>query len=199
MDNKIDWHEIRRKIFHILGGIALALLVYFDILNAIITLIIVIFGIILSALYKKYDLPIISYFLNRYEREHLKKKYPGKGVIFLFMAILLMMILFEKNIVIAGIMIWAFGDGMSAIIGKHYGQIKHVLNNNKHIEGTIAGIIFGTIAASFFVYWLYALIACTIAMIVESIDWKIYPDAFDDNLLVPLIGSAAIYLLMITF
>ena len=199
MNNNIDWHEIRRKIFHILGGIVLALLVYFDILNAIIALIIVIFGIFLSALYKKYDLPIVSYFLNRYEREHLKKKYPGKGVIFLFIAILLMIILFEKNIVIAGIMIWAFGDAMSAIVGKHYGNTKHPLNINKSIEGTLAGIFFGTIAASFFVYWLYALIACTIAMIVEAIDWKIYPDAFDDNLLVPLIGSAVIYLLIIIF
>lgn len=199
MNREIDWHEIRRKTFHIIGGIILAISVHFDILKAWIALLLVGFGLILSMIYSLYDIPLIDYFLKRYEREHLRKKFPGKGVIYLFIALFIMMLIFEKNVVIAGIMIWTFGDSMSAIVGKHYGRIKHPLNTERLIEGTLAGIIAGGVAASFFVYWPYALIASTISMGIESLDWKLYKETFDDNLFVPLIGAFVIYLLMILF
>ncbi len=199
MLKKIDWHEINRKIFHILGGLILAAGIYFDIIKLWMIITTVLFGIILSIIYTKYNIPIIDYFLNTFEREHLKKKFPGKGVIYLFLAVIFMMLLFEKNIVIAGIMIWAFGDSMSAIVGKHYGNIKHPLNTTRVLEGTLAGIIAASITASFFVYWPYAIIGATIAMIIESLEWELYTKIFDDNLFVPLIGSTVIYLLTIIF
>ena len=200
MHGNIDWHEIRRKTFHIIGGLVIGTLIYFEILKAWMVLIIVGVGIIISAIYMIYDIPLINYFLNRYERTYLRKKFPGKGVIYLFLAVLFMMLTFEKNIVLAGIMIWTFGDSLSAIVGKHYPNgTKHPLNNARIIEGTLAGIIVGAVAASFFVYWIYALIGAAISMTIESLDWKLYRETFDDNLFVPLIGSFAIYLLMIIF
>lgn len=200
MHGNIDWHEIRRKTFHIIGGIILGILIYYEILQAWMVLIIVGFGIITSVIYMVYDIPIVNYFLNRYERSHLRKKFPGKGVVYLFLAILFLMLTFERNIVLAGIMIWTFGDSMSAIVGKHYPNgTKHPLNDTRIIEGTVAGIVTGGIAASFFVYWPYALIGATISMSIESLDWKLYRETFDDNLFVPVIGSFVIYLLMLVF
>ncbi|MGV8087414.1 MAG: diacylglycerol/polyprenol kinase family protein [Candidatus Woesearchaeota archaeon] len=199
MSKNADWNEINRKIFHIIGGIILAILIYYDILKIWSIIAILVIGIIISILYRKYDLPIINYFLNKFEREHLRKKFPGKGVIYLFLALLFMRLLFEKEIVIAGVMIWTFGDSMSAIVGKHYGKIKHPLNNERLIEGTIAGIICGSIAASFFVYWPFAFIGATISMMMESLEWKLYTKVFDDNLFVPLIGSFVIFLCTILF
>ena len=199
MHGNIDWHELRRKTFHILGGIVLTLLIYYDILKSWEVLLINGAGIIISAIYTIYDIPIISYFMNRYEREHLRKKFPGKGVIYLFLAVFFMMLMFEKSIVLAGIMIWTFGDSLSAAVGKHYGRIKHPFNDERLIEGTIAGIIGGSIAASIFVYWPYAIIASVISMSIESLDWKIYKDTFDDNFFVPVVGSFVIYFLMIVF
>lgn len=199
MSKNTDWNEIKRKIFHIIGGIILATSVYYDILKLWSVITILIIGIIISIVYKKYNLPIINYFLNNFEREHLRKKFPGKGVIYLFVALIFMIILFEKNIIIAGIMIWTFGDSMSAIVGKHYGKIRHPLNTERLIEGTIAGIICGGIAASFFVYWPFAFIGATISMIMESLEWKLYTKVFDDNLFVPLIGSFVILLCTILF
>jgi dolichol kinase len=110
-----------------------------------------------------------------------------------------MMLIFEKDIVVAGILIWAFGDGVSAVVGKHYGTIRHPLNTKRVFEGTIAGIIAASIAASFLVYWLYALVASTVAMIVESLEWELYKQPFDDNFFVPIVGSFVIYFLMILF
>jgi len=204
MHGNIDWHEIRRKTFHIIGGLVLATLIYYEILQAWMVLLIVGGGIILSTIYTVYDIPydisIITYFLNRYERKHLRKKFPGKGVIYLFLALLFLMLTFEKNIALAGIMIWVFGDSMSAIVGKHYPEgTRHPLNDNRIIEGTIAGIIAGGIAAAFFVYWPFALIGSTISMSIESLDWKLYRETFDDNFFVPIVGSFVIYLLMLVF
>ncbi|MGV8140967.1 MAG: diacylglycerol/polyprenol kinase family protein [Candidatus Woesearchaeota archaeon] len=199
MSKEIDWHEIRRKTFHIIGGLILALLVYFEILQSWMVLLIIGLGLILSMIYSIYDIPVIDYFLQRYERVHLRKKFPGKGVIYIFIALFIMMLIFERDIVIAGLMIWTFGDSMSALVGKHYGKIRHPLNNERLIEGTIAGMIAGGVAASFFVYWPYALISSTISMSIESLEWKLYKETFDDNLFVPLIGSTIIYIMMIIF
>jgi phytol kinase len=197
--NKLDWHEIRRKIFHILGGLLLSWLIYLELLKAWGVLLILGAGIILSILYSIYELPITHYFMKKFEREHLRKKFPGKGVIYLFMALLIMMLIFDKNIILAGLMIWTFGDSMSALVGKHYGKFRHPLNDERLIEGTLAGIVCGSIAASFFTYWPFALIGATISMIIESLDWKLYQEPFDDNFFVPLIGSTVIYLLVILF
>jgi len=199
MNGKVDWLEIKRKTFHIIGGIILALLIYYDILKAWMVLLMAGAGIIISMTYALADIPLIHFFLKKFEREHLRKKFPGKGVIYLFLAILFMMLMFEKNIVVAGILIWAFGDGISALVGKHYGTIRHPLNTTRMIEGTLAGMIAASIAASFFVYWPFAIIASTIAMIVESIEWELYKQPFDDNFFVPVVGAFVIYFLMIIF
>lgn len=195
----IDWREIRRKTFHILWGIILSIMIYYDILKAWMVLSLVGIGIIVSILYIIYELPITHFFMKKFEREHLRKKFPGKGVIYLLLAILVMMLTFDKDIVLAGMMIWTFGDSLSALVGKHYGRIRHPLNDERLIEGTIAGMIGASIGASLFVYWPFAIIGATVSMILESLDWKLYKEPFDDNFFVPLIGSAVIYLLMIVF
>lgn len=197
--NSIDWHEVRRKVFHIIGGMILAATIYYDMLKAWTVLLIIGAGIILSVLYTLYEMPLTHFFMKRFEREHLRKKFPGKGVIYLFLGVLVMMLLFEKDIVMAGLMVWTFGDSMSALVGKHYGKIKHPLNNNRLLEGTLAGIVAGSIAAGFFVYWPYALIGTTISMSIESLEWKLYRETFDDNFFVPIVGSFVIYLLMLVF
>ncbi len=194
----IDWHEINRKMMHIAGGIILALLIYYDIAQAWMFLLLVGAGIIISMLYMMYNVPVINFFLNKFERAHLLKKFPGKSVIYLFLAMVFMMLMFEKSIVLAGIMIWTFGDSMSALVGKHYGKWKHP-TNNRLLEGTIAGIIAGSVAASFFVYWPYALIASLVTLGIESFEWKMYRETFDDNFFVPVIGAFVIYFLMIVF
>jgi dolichol kinase len=73
------------------------------------------------------------------------------------------------------------------------------LNNARLLEGTTAGIVAGSIAAAFFVYWPFALIASVITLGIESLEWKIYRETFDDNFFVPVIGAFVIYLLMILF
>jgi phytol kinase len=198
MTGNIDWHEINRKILHIWGGLIFATLIYYDIAQAWMILLLAGAGIILSMVYTIYNVLIAHFFLSRFERAHLLKKFPGKGVIYLFLAVVFMMLMFEKNIVLAGIMIWTFGDSMSAIVGKHYGKIKHPLNS-RLLEGTFAGIIAGSITAALFVYWPFAIIGSIVTLGIESFEWKLYRETFDDNFFVPVIGAFVIYVLMIVF
>jgi dolichol kinase len=193
------YNDIYRKIFHIIAGLCIATLVYFDIIQAWEVLLLLGAGIIISILSTYRDLPIIRHFLDKFEREHLRRKFPGKGVIYMLMGLLLLMLTFEKHIVLAAIMIWTFGDSISAIVGKNFGKVKHPFNDLRLIEGTIAGIIAATIAASAFVDWKYVLIGSIVTLGIESLEWEIYKDTFDDNFFVPVIGAAVIYASMLIF
>jgi dolichol kinase len=165
-----------------------------------IVFVILIIGLIISILSKYIDIPIIDSFLKKFEREKHLKKIPGQGVLSIFAALLIMMLFFENiniNIVLASMMIWTFGDSISALVGKHYGSIRHPLNQKRLLEGTIAGIIIATLAAWIFVDFWIAVIAACIAMMFESMELEIFGVGIDDNLLVPIISAVVIYGLMI--
>jgi len=194
MNKKREYNEIYRKIFHIIAGLIIASLLYFDLVQAWEVLLLLGAGIIISVLSAYTDLPIIKHFLNAFERDHLRKKFHGKGVVYMLLGILVLMLTFEKSLVLAAMMIWTFGDSVSAIVGMNLGKIKHPFNDLRLLEGTIAGIIAATIAASAFVDWKYALAGSIVTLGIESLEWKIYTDTFDDNFFVPVIGAAVIYL-----
>jgi len=192
----MDMFEIKRKIFHIIMGIVIAILIKYGILTPISTLIVLALGIIISTIQRYKSLPIITWFLKNFDRkEH--ENIPGRGVIFIFAATLILMLLFSSDIVIASLMVWAFGDSIAALIGKHYGKYKFLFNNKKHLEGTLAGIIFGTIAAAPFVGSIHALIAAALAMIIEVVEIKILGHDIDDNMLVPIVCAIILYILSI--
>ena len=192
----LDWFEIRRKTFHILLGIVLVLLTYYDVLSWWITAIILALGVMISFACMTIDIPGIHWFLNKFERENHRRTFPGKGVIFLFIALFILELLFKKNITIASILIWTFGDSVSAIVGTHYGRYPHPMNSNRFIEGTIAGIIAATIASSFFVNVFAAFAAAFIAMTLESLEMVFLKNPVDDNLLVPMVSAIILVLLI---
>ena len=181
-----QWPEFKRKLFHILLGILIVMLVQLDILKLWMV-------ILLISIY--IDIPIISWFLKHFERPKHIKTFPGKGVLFIIAALLVLMIFFPKNIISASIMIWTFGDSISWLIGRNFGKIRHPLNDARLVEGTIAGIIISTIAASMFVNILFALIASIAALGIESLEIKFFRGSIDDNLLVPLISAIVLFLL----
>jgi dolichol kinase len=151
-------------------------------------------GIITSLIQKYKPLHIISWFLKHFDRkEH--ERFPGRGAIFIIAATLLLILLFNNRIVCASIMVWAFGDSIAALVGKHYGKRKLLFNDKKHLEGTIVGIIVATIAATPFVGSLHALIAAGFAMIIEAVEIKILRHDMDDNLLVPIVCAIILYML----
>lgn len=182
--------EFRRQILHILYGFALLFLHYYNVIDNKILLGMIIGGAITSLMVKRERLSPIKRFLSLFERDHHLEKFPGRGVLFFTIGSYLALVLFEKNIAYAGIMILSVGDAVSNIVGRHFGKISTKLNPNKHIEGNLAGILVSIPFAYYFFPNTYAVIAaCFVGMFLEIPAIRIFGFEIDDNLLIP-VGAA---------
>jgi len=185
--------EVKRQLVHILLGISIVLLLRFDLINALILFIIVIIGFVLSFLSRKFHIPIIYEFLKTLDRKKDLEKIPGKGAIFYILGAFLAVLLFPKDIAMASIMILAFGDSVSRLVGP-YGYLKHPFHSEKFLEGVIAGAVAAFFGALIFVSWLEALIASVVAMLIEGLDLEANNFKIDDNLLIPVVAGFVIWL-----
>ena len=185
--------EVKRKIAHILLGVLIVLMLFFDIINKIHIFFLTILIIILSFLNKKHKIPIVYRLMHTLERDENVGKFPGKGLIFYFIGVFLVLSFFPLDIAIPAILILAFADSVGHLFGIKYGKKKHPYVSTKFVEGWIAGFIAGFIAAFVFVPWPEALAASFFAMLVEGIEIKIGAEEIDDNLLIPLVAASAIW------
>ncbi len=182
--------EFRRQILHILYGIGLLFLYHYNVIDNKILLGMIIGGAITSLMVKREKLSAIKRVLSFFERDHHLKKFPGRGVLFFTIGAYLALVLFERNIAYAGILILSVGDAVSNIVGRHFGKISTKLNPNKHIEGNLAGILVSIPFAYYFFPNIYAVIAaCFVGMFLEIPAIRIFGFEIDDNLLIP-VGAA---------
>ena len=194
---KLTKQELGRQLIHIAMGIILVIMYYFNILSPLSVFLGIIVGVMASIISKRIKLPVFDTFLNYFERENERKNFPGRGMIYFFVGVLLVMQLFEKDIAMASIMILALGDSISHIIGERFGQLNNIFNckSKKLFEGTIAGALAGFIGAVFFVSIPLAFIASFGAMIAEVIQIDLNGNSLDDNIVVPLIAGTIMFLL----
>ena len=191
--------EAKRQFFHMILGIVIVILLMYGLINEIHILFLLIIGIIISFLSKKYKIPIIYWFLKNFEREKYLKTFPGKGAIFYLIGVFLVLSFFSLDIAMAAILVLAFGDSVSNIFGIRYGKIKHPFHSRKFVEGWIAGLIAGFIGALVFVAWPQALAASFFAMTAESIEIKLGAAEIDDNIIVPLVAAITIWMVRALF
>jgi phytol kinase len=183
--------EIRRQLFHVALGLLLVSLLNHGIINSWILFWILIVGIFVSWVSVHYRIPVISWFLDKFERKQVR---PGKGAITYFIGVILALQLFPSEIAYAAILILAVGDGVSALIGP-FGKMKTRLSDKKLFEGTIAGSIFGATAAMVFVNPLEAFVAAFVAMLFEAMEIRFNQKLLNDNVTVPLVAGTVITLL----
>lgn len=192
---QINELEIKRKLFHMIAGIMLVILVDTKILNVLTLTIILILGILTSLITRKTKIPVFYWFLENMDRKEDLKKYPGVGAVNFLAGCLLVIVLFENNLALASILVLSIGDAVSSLIGIHFGKTIHPLNNKKLIEGTIAGIILSFFAASIFISYKEALVAATAGMIIEAIELKVHKEfIINDNITIPLVSGLAVYI-----
>lgn len=189
--------EIGRQCLHILIGLLTVLLVYFNLLSQLSIFLLIIVGLLASFLSKRVWLPFFTFFLNRLERKEAKNTFPGKGLIFFFIGVLLVIQLFPKDVGLAAIMILALGDSVSHLFGERFGKLKNMFNgkSKKLYEGTLAGTAAGFLGAVFFVSIPEAFIASFIAMVAEVVQIDFNNNTLDDNVVVPLIAGTVIFLM----
>lgn len=181
--------EVKRQAFHLILGLILVALLYFDILNAVLLAFFFCIGIIFSILSKYKKIKVIDWLLENLDRK--EAVLPGKGVLFYLLGSIIVLVLFDKNIALASIMVLVLGDSLCHI--GVFGRIKVPWNDKKTFEGIIIGMIAGILGAIFFVKPLEATLASVIAMSFESINWDRY--GLDDNLIVPIVAGSVIWFL----
>ncbi|MBU0460672.1 MAG: SEC59/DGK1/VTE5 family protein [Nanoarchaeota archaeon] len=193
----LTYHEVGRQVIHLLVGVVTVLLIHFNILSSLAILAVIVIGLLASFICKRTWLPGFSFFLNHFERGNQKTQFPGKGLIFFFIGVLLVVELFDKDIALAAIMILALGDSVSHLVGEKYGKIKNIFNwkGNKLLEGTLAGTFAGFVGAMIFVSWQMAFLGSFVAMVAEVIKIDFNDNTLDDNLVVPLIAGTVMFLL----
>lgn len=190
--------EIRRKTVHLLVGVFIAALLWLRYLDSILLLGISFFLLGFFLLFRElhYKTPFIFSLLRLVEREKHIKKFPGKSAICFLFACAITAFIFPRDIAVASILILAFGDATSNLIGHHFGRTTTPLHPIKKIEGPLIAIFIAAFAASFFVPFWYALLAATVAMILEFPEWVIFGVHIDDNLIIPLSSGITLLLLM---
>ena len=194
MNNKINSLELKRKTMHILLGIIGFFLILYEIITPQIIFIILILGIFLSLICLKIKVPIISFFLDNFERK-TEKQLPARAIIFATAGSLLVLQLFSRDIALASILILIFADPISHLVGKVFGKIKSPLDNRKNIEGHIAGALISSILIMFVVSPILAIFGALTAMLFESLIIEIQKIELDDNLIIPLTAGTIMYIL----
>ncbi len=188
--------EIKRQPIHILVGLILISMISHDLLSPSTLLVIIIISLAASLYIKKIKPKAVLRILKPVERKQALEELPGKGFIMYLIGALIVMVLFEKDIAMASIIILALGDSFSRLIGP-FGRIKHPFNNTKFLEGVIVGIIAASLGAMLFVKPSEAISASFIAMILEGLNLKLGKFKIDDNITIPIIAGAVIWLIRI--
>ena len=188
--------EFKRQLIHMIFGITLLIGISSNFLSPLSIFLLIIISTLCSFLSKRIHVPLFSNFIDKFEREEIKKTFPGKGMIHFLIGSLLSIMLFEKNIALASIAILTFGDSISHIIGEKYGKLSNIFNlkSPKLFEGTLAGMIAGFLGALLFVPAIYALIGSFIGMVAEVIELEFNDKSLDDNIIVPLAAGTAMFL-----
>ncbi len=188
--------EFRRQLVHILVGLITVILIYFDLLSPWAIFLLIIAGLLLSFIAKRVDIPLISFFLDHLEREEQKKTFPGKGTIFFFIGVLLVLKLFDRDIALAAIMVLTLGDSISHLFGAQFGLTRNLFNgkSRKLLEGTLMGTVTGFLGALLFVPYLEAILGSAAAMVAEVVKIDFNEHTLDDNLIVPLVAGTVMML-----
>lgn len=186
--------EIKRQPFHILLGLVLIALINNDLLNPAWLGVAIIFAI-LGSVYVRKTKPRFFYgILEHIERPNALENFPGKGFIFFLFGTMMVTMLFEKDIAMAAVMVLSFGDSFSRLIGP-FGRIKHPFNDTRFLEGVMAGFVAAALAAMLFVKPAEAIAASFFAMVIEGLDMKMMGYKIDDNVVIPVLAGAVIWLI----
>ncbi|MFH2020969.1 MAG: phosphatidate cytidylyltransferase [archaeon] len=179
-------HDSRRKLVHIgLGTLFVVFIPFIAQERYILILLGMMVLALLLSIFTKYKKPkLIINFLKYFDKPKDLANFPGKGAVYYLISAFIAISLFEKNIASAALIILAVGDPAAYFFGRYYGKNKIIINPRKLLEGTLAGIFFGTLAASLFIPFKIAFFGAVAGMIAEAIDLEGLN--LDDNLTIPL-------------
>ncbi len=189
--------EFRRKTFHLVCGTVIAALLWIGIIDGFLLAAASFFlvGFFLLVKEKHVRWRLLHHILSLFEREKHIEAAPGKSAIYFLIGSTFVALFFPLHIAVASVLILAFGDAISCLVGHHFGTITTPLHPKKAIEGPIVAIIISSVVASLFVPFQLAFAASTVAMILEMPRWTIFGWHVDDNLFIPIVAAVVLSVL----
>ena len=189
--------ELFRKAIH-LSSLWIPAAIYFmpKIVLIPILLVILIGNIVLEyGNFKKYSWARksfgILFFRTLRNKEMSREHFQFTGAIYVLLASLLCLCLFEKEIACIALTVMLISDCAAALVGRSIG--KHKIYKNKTLEGTLAffvsAIVINLLFWQVYPFTLASIGACLVATLAEVYEDKI---EIDDNLSVPLFFAAVL-------
>lgn len=137
-------------------------------------------------------------FVSSFDRDNIAR--PFLGAFWFYLAFGLTLLVFPLGVASAACIILAVGDSLSTLTGRAWGR--HRIGG-KTMEGALAFLVSSFLAASLFITLPLALIGALAGALAELLPElgflkKLHVRGLiDDNLLIPLISGAVIWLLMV--
>ena len=181
--------EIFRKIVHISSClIAFFIFILDKNIYLPILFILTIFTIFFDYLRIKSDFVSKYYYklFGIFTRESERKKLTGAS--FVFLGSFITALLFDKEIAFLGLLVMSFSDSFAAVIGISFGRTKLF---NKSLEGSLAFFIVTFTILFLFEFTLFDIF---IISLVATFTELFATYKYNDNVLIPLVTSMAIYL-----
>ena len=131
---------------------------------------------------------IYNYFFSTITRNHEDKGLTGASYVFL--SVILITFIFDKNIAIVSLLIMIFPDASASLFGRYFGNFKIY---DKSLEGSLVFFIVSCIILIFFSFpYLESIVVALFCTTVELLSNKI---KIDDNFLIPFTASVTIFFL----
>jgi dolichol kinase len=189
--------EIRRKSVHLIEGVILATLYWFDVITPwhfaalFLLAITIIFTYRLTMHWKQ---PLFSWFFLLFERKEARKKRDaGESAVQYHLGLALAVLLFPKEAAIAGIIILAVGDSIAMWYGMLWGRLPLPLEQTERYRRPTdcSSSLHCFVTSSFKLAYCLSRQSWRIdGRVCRSSKWEI-----DDNLVIPLVAGVIIILL----
>ncbi len=188
--------EFRRQSFHFIFGFLIVFSHWIGALRIREILTLLLIGLVVIVLTARGHLDFVQAILKKFERKRIYD-FPGSGPFYFLLAVGICFVIFPVKVAYAAILILSVGDSLNHIIAKNRMPKRFNLpwNRRKSLLGVFLGIFAGFFAAQFFVPWYSALIASTVAIILETFKWRIGKIFIDDNLIIPLVAGVIMAIL----
>ena len=185
--------ELRRKGFHLILGSCIAFAVYnLKPVYGNLVLIPLLLGVLVMLLIPRImpENRVSNKLLYHFERQEDIDNFPYKGAIHYGAGVFFPILLLDVKIACAIILVLSVGDALSTLIGKFHGRIRIHPVAHKTIEGTLAFILFGFLAALIFVDFKIAAVLAVAGSFIEL------ASPWDDNFTVPVVLTMLAILLL---
>jgi dolichol kinase len=172
--------ELRRKIAHLLLGVALAFLVVSAPLEFVVVCnLLVLLGLLVcSFLHRRRPNWFLTWLFSRFDR---KERLTAKGAITFFAGTLVAILLFAPLYAALSILVLSISDALATIAGYYAGR--HRLIKNKTVEGSLVFCVCTFLILFLFVAPPKALLTAVIASATELAT----PAYLDDNITIPFV------------